>query len=157
MNMLKVKRLSNGSVVMAGSIRQAFGPGRAKDTRITDLRHQAHPHDAAFFVSRDGCHTWDGPHYVFPGILAWEFDFVELPEGDLLFINSQIQSGPSARQIVRRTTAAREYACRTRPDPSRMRRRLLMITGNAIIRANTFLSDEIPQRLRVFIFMGSRV
>ena len=103
MNMLKVKRLSDGSVVMAGPIRQSFGPGKDKDTRITDLPHQAHPHDPAFFISPDGGRTWDGPHYVFPGILAWEFDFVELPGGDLLFINSQIQSGPSARQIVRRT------------------------------------------------------
>jgi len=103
MNMLKVKRLSDGSVVMAGPIRQAFGPGLDRDVRHCELPYQAHPHDPAFFISRDGGHSWDGPHYVFPGILAWEFDFVELPGGDLLFINSQIQSGPSARQIVRRT------------------------------------------------------
>ncbi|MFH0963051.1 MAG: sialidase family protein [Planctomycetota bacterium] len=103
MNMLKVKRLRDGSVVMAGPIRQAFGPGKAKDTRITDVPFQVYPHDPAFFISPDGGRSWGGPHYVFPGILAWEFDFVELPDGSLLFINSQIQSGPAARQIVRRT------------------------------------------------------
>ena len=103
MNMLKVKSLSDGSVVMAGPIRQAFGAGTDRATRSTEPPHKAHSHDPAFLISQDGGRTWDGPHYVFPGILAWEFDFVELAGGDLLFINSQIQSGPAARQVVKRT------------------------------------------------------
>jgi len=102
-NMLKVKRLSDDSIVMAGPIKLGFGPGKPKRSRHMVLSGQIHPVDGAFMVSRDGGHAWDGPHYVFPGIHADEFDFVELPGGDLLFINSQIQEGRAVRQIVRRT------------------------------------------------------
>ena len=102
-NMLKVKRLSDNSIVMAGPIKLGFGSGRSKRSRHMILPGQIHRVDGAFLVSRDGGHTWDGPHYVFPGVHADEFDFVELPGGDLLFINSQVQEGRAVRQIVRKT------------------------------------------------------
>jgi len=103
LNMMKAKRLRDGSIVVCGPVCPPFGPGEVKQTRHTLPPDELYEHDPAFFVSRDGGRTWDGPHYVFPGILAWEFDFVELPDGDLLFINSAIQSGRPVRQIVKRT------------------------------------------------------
>ena len=102
-NMLKVKRLSDDSIVMAGPIKLGFGPGKPKRSRHMVLPGQIHPVDGAFLVSRDCGRSWDGPHYVFPGVHADEFDFVELPGGDLLFINSQVQEGRAVRQIVHRT------------------------------------------------------
>ena len=102
-NMFKFKKLSDGRLVAAGSIRQSWGPGGKKITRHLQIPDQCFAMEAMFIVSEDGGHTWDGPHYVFPGIVAWEFDFVELPGGDLLFINSTVQSGPPVRQISRNT------------------------------------------------------
>jgi hypothetical protein len=55
-----------------------------------------------FFASSDTGHTWSGPHYVLPRTEGHEFDFVELPDGQLLFFLSSIQSNQPARQIVRR-------------------------------------------------------
>jgi len=101
--MMKAKRLRDGSVVFCGPICPAFGPDLAKDTRQTLPPGELYPHEAAFYVSSDEGRTWDGPHYVLPGILAWEFDFVELPDGSLLFINSAVQSGRPVRQIAKKT------------------------------------------------------
>ena len=103
LNMFKFHRLSDGRLVAAVGIRQSWGPGQRVATRHLLAPGQLDPMEAAFFVSDEAGHHWSGPHYVLPGVVAWEFDFVELPGGNLLFINSTIQSGRPVRQIVRRT------------------------------------------------------
>lgn len=100
-NMLKVHRVSDNSIVACGSIKPSFGPGAVRDTRTAV--GELYPDEAAFFVSHDDGHSWEGPHYVLSGIAASEFDFVELPGGDLLFINSTIHTGRPVRQIVKKT------------------------------------------------------
>jgi len=107
-NMFKFRKLSSGRLVGAVSIRPSWGPGEKIASRHLKVSGQLTAAQAAFFVSEDEGKSWTGPHYMFPGVVAWEFDFVELPgggsgEGDLLFVNSTIQSGRPVRQIVRKT------------------------------------------------------
>lgn len=99
----KFKKLRSGSIVAAGPIMPSFGPGGKRASRHAQTPGQCLKLDACFLISADGGRTWDGPHYILPGVFAWEPDFVELPDGSLLFINSTVQSGKPVRQIVRRT------------------------------------------------------
>jgi hypothetical protein len=57
----------------------------------------------AIFYSEDDGKTWTNPQAILPGILAAEPDFVELPNGDLLIINSLVQHGAAARQYIHKT------------------------------------------------------
>lgn len=98
----KWKKLKSGAIVAVGPVVQSFGPGGARETRHTTIAGQILPDETAFLVSEDGGRTWDGPHYILPSITAWEPDFVELPDGSLLFINSTVQAGRPARQITRK-------------------------------------------------------
>jgi hypothetical protein len=99
----KLKKLSDGALLAAGPVFPSFGPGGTSRSRHTRLAGEIRPAQSCFVVSRDGGHSWDGPHYILPGIESWEPDFVELPGGDLLFVNSTVQAGRAARQVVRRT------------------------------------------------------
>jgi hypothetical protein len=55
------------------------------------------------FTSSDDGKTWSLPLTAFPSLWTWEPDFVELPGGDLLFVNSDMQDGPQVRQYFRKT------------------------------------------------------
>ena len=99
----KFKKLRNGSIIAAGPIELSFGPGGERAGRHTAIPGEIKPLQTCFMISEDGGYTWDGPHYIFPGIMSWEPDFVELLDGSLLFINSTVQSGRAVRQIVRKT------------------------------------------------------
>ena len=98
----KVKKLRRGAIIAVAMVKQSFGPGGERDARSISAPGHIEPDQSAFLISEDGGYTWDGPHYFMPGIAASEPDFVELDDGSLLFINSSIQGGRVARQIVRR-------------------------------------------------------
>ncbi len=100
----KLKKLRDGSIVAAGNFSESFGPSTTKASRHTKVPGQCLTIDVCFVISRDGGHTWQGPHYVLPGVTAWEPDFVELADGSLLFINSTVQSGKPVYQVVRPTS-----------------------------------------------------
>ena len=103
-HMFKFRKLSDGRLVAAGGILPSWGPGGKVPKRWGMVPGQILPCASGFFASEDEGHTWSGPHYVFPGLTSNEFDFVELPGGDLLFIGSTIQTGRPVRQTVRRTS-----------------------------------------------------
>lgn len=102
----RMKRLSDGTIVGLGFYTPAFGPGRARATRST-VRAYVRTQDElmpSIWVSRDDGKTWSAPIGAFrncPNI--WEPDFVELPSGDLLLLNSSAQTGPQVRQYCRRS------------------------------------------------------
>lgn len=100
----KFKKLPDGSIVAAGPVAPSFGPGGRRVSRWSDLPGQCVDLEGCFLISRDGGYAWDGPHYLFPGVRADEFDVVQLRDGSLLFINSTVQSGRPVRQIVRRSS-----------------------------------------------------
>src|SRR3989304_5706832 len=93
----KWKKLSSDAIVTAGPILPTFGPGGERGGRCMSIPGQVLPDQTAFLISCDGGYTWDGPHYILPGIEAWEPDFVELPDGSLLFLNSTVPAGRAVR------------------------------------------------------------
>ncbi len=99
----KFKKLQNGSIIATGPIQSSFGPEGSRTGLSTTIPGEIKPVQTCFMISEDGGYTWDGPHYIFPGIMSWEPDFVELSDGSLLFINSTVQAGRAVRQIVRKT------------------------------------------------------
>lgn len=99
----RLKRLRDGALVLASPYQAAFGPGRERVGRNCARPYVRDEVTCAVFVSRDEAKTWSGPQTVFPGIGAWEPDFVELPSGDLLFVVSTIQGVPQMRQYFRKT------------------------------------------------------
>ena len=98
----RMKKLRDGSLVASGMIKLGFGPGAERAVRDLAFPGEIEPPQSSFLYSPDGGFTWTGPHYVLPGVLAWEADFVELDDGHLLFVNSTVQSGRAVRQVVRR-------------------------------------------------------
>ena len=99
----KLKKLKSGAIIAAGPIELSLGPGGERFGRHSNISGEIKPLQSCFMISDDGGYTWDGPHYIFPGIMAWEPDFVELADGSLLFINSTVQAGRAVRQIVKKT------------------------------------------------------
>ncbi len=101
----RLKRLGDGTLVLLAPYQAGFGPGRVRATRHTIrpfVRNELEL-TAGVFVSTDEGKNWSSPLTAFPGIKAPEPDFVELPSGDLLFINSSVQHGRQARQYFRKT------------------------------------------------------
>ena len=99
----KFRKMPSGALIALGPILPSFGPGTARAGRLSTIPDHVLPDQSAFLVSNDRGHTWDGPHYVLSGVEGWEPDVVELPDGDLLFVNSTVQTGRPVRQTVRRT------------------------------------------------------
>lgn|GEM_PF-1271994 len=111
----RLRRLSDGVLVLICSYWLGFGPGRPRLTRqskephlVEELRDGCRPSQdsgisVGCWISQDNGTTWHDPLIVLPGIIAPEPDFVELPSGDLLVLNSTIQGGPAVRQYVYRT------------------------------------------------------
>ena len=102
----RLKRLADGTLVLAAPYSAGFGPGRVRAARHTVrpfVRNELEM-TVGVFVSTDEGKNWSSPLTAFPGVQAWEPDFVELPSGDLLFVNSSVQGGPATRQYFRKTT-----------------------------------------------------
>lgn len=99
----RVRRLRDGTITLLASFYgTAWGPDQERMTRNTDFPHETYTSkiQTFFLTSTDGRH-FSEPHYILPGIGAHEYDFVELPDGKLLFIAGDVQGTPVGRQIVR--------------------------------------------------------
>ena len=99
----RLKRLSDGTLVLLLEYQAGFGPGRIRRCRHTKRPYVHREETFALFFSADEGRSWVGPQTVFAGEHAPEADFVELPGGDLLFVNSVMQGGPQLRQKFLRT------------------------------------------------------
>lgn len=100
----RARRLQDGTVILLASLYGTpWGPGRERTTRNTMLPGESYIRkiQTFFMTTRDG-RTFDGPHYVLPGIGAHEYDVAECPDGRLLFIAGDVQGTPVARQFVER-------------------------------------------------------
>lgn len=98
----RVRRLRDGTVVLLTSFYGTpWGPGQRRTTRNTHFPYETYfSKTQTFFVTtKDGYH-YSAPNYILPGIGAHEYDFVELPDGKLLFIAGDVQGTPVGRQIV---------------------------------------------------------
>jgi hypothetical protein len=98
------RRLSDGTIILLASLYGTpWGLGKERTTRNTMLPGETYIHkiQTFFMTSRDG-RSFDGPHYILPGIGAHEYDVAECPDGRLLFIAGDVQGTPVARQFVQR-------------------------------------------------------
>ncbi len=98
----RVRCLRDGTLVVLASLYGTpWGPGRERATRNTMLPGETYQSKIQpfFLTSRDG-REFSAPNYILPGIGAHEFDFVELPDGRLLFIAGDVQGTPVGRQFV---------------------------------------------------------
>lgn len=98
----RLRRLRDGTLVQLISAATSYGPGRERFARHTKRQHVRQEFNVSLYFSEDNGISWDGPCCVLPAILAYEPDFVELPSGDLLILNSTVQGGPQVRQYVRK-------------------------------------------------------
>ena len=99
----RLRRLRDGTLAQLCTVEASFGPGQE---RI--MRHAKRPYVRmevmpSLFFSKDDGRSWSGPLPVLGGVHADEPDFLELPSGDLLILNSAVQQGPQVRQNVRNT------------------------------------------------------
>lgn len=98
----RVRRLRDGTIVILASLYGTpWGQDEERVTRNTMLPGESYLSKIQpfFITTKDGI-NYSGPHYVLPGIGAHEFDFVELPSGELVFIAGDVQATPVGRQIV---------------------------------------------------------
>ncbi len=98
----RMKRLSDDSLALLGGYGPAFGPGRMVARRGESLPSARGHGTRAMLISQDDGKSWTVIP-VLPGIAAPEPDFVELPSGDLLILNSTVQRGPQVRQYLYKT------------------------------------------------------
>jgi hypothetical protein len=99
----RLKRLSDDTLICVCQNAEAYGPGRPRRTRGMVRAAVRSEYSTHAWVSTDGGTNWSGPLQIFAGVSAPEPDFVELPDGDLLFVNSTVQGGDQVRQYLRRT------------------------------------------------------
>ena len=99
----RLRRLSDGALALAAPYAAAFGPGRERQARHTKRPYVQQERTCGVFISRDEGKTWSSPLTAFPGLETSEPDFVQLPSGDLLLLNSHVQDGPQVRQYFRKT------------------------------------------------------
>ena len=98
----RLRRLRDGTIVLLASLYGTpWGEGKRRTTRNTMLPGESYltKIQTFFITTRDG-RSFSEPHYILPGVGAHEYDFVELPDGSLLFIAGDVQATPVARQIV---------------------------------------------------------
>jgi hypothetical protein len=98
----RLRRLKDGTLVQLLSVATPFGPGRERFKRISNRQNVKQEFSICLYFSKDEGSTWAGPCVVLPGIYAWEPDFLELPSGDILILNSTVQGGPQVRQYIRK-------------------------------------------------------
>lgn len=98
----RIRRLRDGTIILLASFYgTVWGPGQERLTRNTDFPYESYTSKIqTFFVTtKDGYH-FTSPNYILPGIGAHEYDFVELPDGRLVFIAGDVQGTPVGRQII---------------------------------------------------------
>ena len=97
----RLRTLRDGALVLCAPLQRRWGPGRPCPTRTCSSPAAVCEMQMALFFSFDGGRTWTGPLPIYPGQNVSETDFVELADGNLLFLNNSIFSGPG-RQFVYR-------------------------------------------------------
>ena len=96
----RLRTLRDGTLVLCVPLRRKWATEMCPVRTCRDLEVDSDKQMALFF-SFDQGHTWSTPLPIYGGQNVSETDFVELPSGDLLFVNNSIFAHPG-RQIVYR-------------------------------------------------------
>lgn len=97
----QMRRLRDDTLVWMVHISHPWGKGTDFPTRTCKNLNAINHGQMCLYYSHDNAATWEGPVTIYCGDGVSETDFVELPDGDLLFINNSIFARPG-RQLVRR-------------------------------------------------------
>jgi len=97
----RLRMLRDGTFVLALPLLPRWGAGTDRPIRATTHINAISDGQMTLWFSYDQGRTWDGPLPIYAGQRVAETDFVELPEGHLLCINSSFFDQP-ARQIIYR-------------------------------------------------------
>jgi len=84
----RLRMLRDGTFVLAMPLRARWGKGTDYPVRASLNLNAINEMQMTLWFSFDQGRTWDGPLPIFGGQNISETDFVELPSGDLLFIDS---------------------------------------------------------------------
>ena len=97
----RLRTLRDGTLVLCVPLRPRWGKETDYPTRTASRLDVVADMQMNLFISHDQGRAWSGPLPILPGQNVSETDFVELPGGDLLFINNSIFANPG-RQFVYR-------------------------------------------------------
>ena len=98
----RLRMLRDGTLVLCIFHSPRVAPGTERPFRNMRRLDVLGDSPMMVFFSSDQGRTWRGPMPIYGGQRVSETDFVELPDGDLLFINSSIYAYPG-RQFVYRS------------------------------------------------------
>ena len=96
----RLRMLRDGTLVVCVPLRSRWGTPERPVRTSADLNALGDTQMTLFF-SFDQGDTWDGPLPIYGGDRVSETDFVELPSGDLLFINNSIFEHPGRQMVYR--------------------------------------------------------
>ena len=97
----RLRTLRDGTLVLCVPMRPKWGSDTDYPTRTSRRLDVNADMQMNLFVSHDQGRTWSGPLPILPGQNVSETDFVELPDGNLLFVNNSIFAN-AGRQFVYR-------------------------------------------------------
>jgi hypothetical protein len=97
----RLRTLRDGTLVLCVPMRPKWGKGSDYPTRTARRLDVTADMQMSLFISHDQGRTWSGSLPILPGQNVSETDFVELPDGNLLFINNSIFAN-AGRQFVYR-------------------------------------------------------
>ena len=100
----RLRALRDGTLVLAVQLAPHWGEGTDRPQRVAMNLDALNEMQMTLFFSGDEGRTWDGPLPIFGGQIVSETDFVELPSGDLLFINNSIFANPGRQFLYREGT-----------------------------------------------------
>ena len=97
----RLRTLRDGTLVLCMHYAPRWGKGTDRPLRTAMRLDTNNEGKMTLFFSFDQGRSWSGPLPIFDGVYVSETDFVELPDGNLLFFNNSIFSKPG-RQFVYR-------------------------------------------------------
>jgi len=98
----RIRALKDGTFVLCIGAYPDYGKGTERPVRAAIDLNALNESQLFVFFSFDQGKTWAGPISVLCGITPGETDFVELPEGNLLFINCSLWGAAGGTQVVYR-------------------------------------------------------
>ncbi len=97
----RLRTLRDGTLVLCAPRAAKWGEGSDYPIRAATKLDVVSDMEMMLFFSHDQGNTWSNPLPIFSGESLSETDFVELPDGNLLFVNNSVFATPG-RQFVYR-------------------------------------------------------
>src|SRR6185503_1652395 len=97
----RLRTLRDGTLVLCCPRAPRWGKGTDYPIRAATKLDVVSDMEMMLFISRDQGTTWSNPLPIFSGQSVSETDFVELPDGNLLFVNNSIFATPGRQMVYR--------------------------------------------------------